>query len=64
MQDAINQYHSALALGLKILVKESDKSTELLTRSIAMLDQSILVMRNIVEDATQVFSSPDFETEP
>jgi hypothetical protein len=64
MQDAIDQYHSALALGLKILVKESDKSTELLTRSIAMLDQSILVMRNIVEDATQVFSSPDFETEP
>lgn len=44
LQDAVEQYHTALSVSLDILLGSHDKSTQLLTQSIAALDQRIVAM--------------------
>lgn len=48
LQDSIDQYHAALATSLDLLIRDREKSTELLTQSVEGLDQRITTMRTLL----------------
>jgi hypothetical protein len=52
MNDAIRQYHEALALSFKVLGQDPSRSGELLTESVKSLDQRIAAMRKLVVEVT------------
>lgn len=54
LQDSIEQYHEALAVGLDVL-RRPKESSQLLTQSVQQLDQRILGMRAIVSHAAELF---------
>lgn len=54
LQESIEQYHAALAVGLDFL-RCPQESTELLMQSVQQLDQRILAMRALVSDVAQMF---------
>jgi hypothetical protein len=55
LQDSIDQYHTALAISLGLLVRDREKSTELLAQSIEMLDQRIMTMGTLVSNMASAF---------
>jgi hypothetical protein len=50
LRDSIDQYHTALAVSLDLLVRDREKSTELLAQSIEVLDQRINAMGTFVSN--------------
>jgi PAS domain S-box-containing protein len=58
LHDAVDQYHTALATrldGLSQCTKDPERIAELLTQSIASLDQRIVVMRRLVSAFAERF---------
>src|SRR5207253_4959541 len=55
LQDSIDQYHTALAMSLDLLIRDREKSTELLTQSIKALDQRIMTMSQLVSSVASGF---------
>lgn len=54
LQESVEHYHAALALGLDLL-RHSRKSVEQMTESVQHLDQRISTMRRLVSDAVSRF---------
>lgn len=54
LQDSIDDYHTALAFSLELLVR-GERSTEQLVQSIEVLDKGILAMRKLVSSAAAGF---------
>lgn len=54
LTDAINQYNAALAISLHLLIRRSEKNTELLPQ-VELLDQQIKTMRRLVSDVADRF---------
>src|SRR5437868_11274220 len=55
LQDSIDQYHTALAMSLDLLIRDREKSTDLLTQSIKALDQRIMTMSQLVSSVASGF---------
>lgn len=56
LQDSITQYHTALALSLEVLIRDHEKSTELMAESIKRLDQRIMSISDLVSSVAGRFT--------
>lgn len=50
LHDSIEEYHLALALSLELLIRDRERSTELLAQSVEVLDQRIMTMNKLVSN--------------
>jgi hypothetical protein len=52
LQEAIEEYHIALVVNVAVLVRDRERSTELLAQSVEVLDQRITNMTRFVSSVT------------
>lgn len=56
LHDSIEQYHSALALSLDLVIRDREKSTEALAQSVEALDHRIMTMNTLVSSVARRFA--------